>query len=358
MPIEIEIWRVDQHLQPVMPLSLNLEQRLEQWISEDIAIIAPNLMVIGRQVRTPYGGSIDLLAMDADGNLVVLEIKRDRTPREVVAQLLDYASWVRTLAAHDIGEIFKKYQEGKNSSSAFSIDDAYRQRFSTNVLPETFNESHQLLIVAAALDESTERIVTYLAGQYNVPVNAVFFRCFRDGDHEFLTRAWFRDPAGVELPETAGNIREQWNGEYYGSFGTTRNWECARRHGYFAAGGGAWYSRTLGLLEPGSRIWVNVPEHGYVGVGIVCGDKMRVDAFTVDGQAYLNLPDSDPHLKQNLDNDDLVNYLVPIKWQHTVSLRDAVKERGFFGNQNTVCQPRTPKWDYTLERLKARWHIE
>lgn len=35
------------------------------------------------------------------------------------------------------------------------------------------------------------------------------------------------------------------------------------------AGGGSWYSRTLGLLEPGARVWVNVPSKGYVGVGRV-----------------------------------------------------------------------------------------
>ena len=42
---------------------------------------------------------IDLLAIDADGNLHVLELKRDKTPRDVVAQVLDYGSWVTTLIA-------------------------------------------------------------------------------------------------------------------------------------------------------------------------------------------------------------------------------------------------------------------
>ena len=27
-------------------------------------------------------------------------------------------------------------------------------------------------------------------------------------------------------------------------------------------------------------------------------------------------------------------------------------EVGLFGNQNTVCQPTTPKWRHTVERLK------
>ena len=43
------------------------------------------------------GGRIDLLAIAPDASLVLIDLKRDRTPREVVAQALDYASWVEQL---------------------------------------------------------------------------------------------------------------------------------------------------------------------------------------------------------------------------------------------------------------------
>jgi hypothetical protein len=31
----------------------------------------------------------------------------------------------------------------------------------------------------------------------------------------------------------------------------------------------------------------------------------------------------------------------------------AIHERGFFGNQNSVTRPRSPKWVHTVERLKS-----
>ena len=34
---------------------------------------------------------------------------------------------------------------------------------------------------------------------------------------------------------------------------------------------------------------------------------------------------------------------------------EAVREIGMFGNQNTVCRPTTPKWRWTIERLKQRF---
>ena len=44
-------------------------------------------------VPTDLGKSIDLLGVDREGNVVVVELKRDRTPRDVVAQALEYAAF-------------------------------------------------------------------------------------------------------------------------------------------------------------------------------------------------------------------------------------------------------------------------
>jgi hypothetical protein len=44
---------------------------------------------------------------------------------------------------------------------------------------------------------------------------------------------------------------------------------------------------------------------------------------------------------------------VPIQWSETRPLSEAVNETGMFGNQNTVCAPKTPKWRHTVERLKT-----
>lgn len=77
----------------------DLERRLEEWLGEDIGLLGQHLLIIGRQVPTDYGGFIDLLCLDENGDLVTVELKRVKTRREVTAQVLDYASWVADLAA-------------------------------------------------------------------------------------------------------------------------------------------------------------------------------------------------------------------------------------------------------------------
>ena len=72
------------------------ESVLESWLESnpDGIVEDGKLLMIGRQVTTNLGTFIDLLALDRQGNVVVLELKRDRTPRDTLAQALEYSSFV------------------------------------------------------------------------------------------------------------------------------------------------------------------------------------------------------------------------------------------------------------------------
>ena len=102
---KVRLWEVisDRGLQEIPSNEINLEERLEGWLASDISALDPNLLVIGKQVRTDFGGVIDLLCLDSAGDTVVVELKKGRTPREVTAQALDYASWVRELVPRAVG---------------------------------------------------------------------------------------------------------------------------------------------------------------------------------------------------------------------------------------------------------------
>jgi hypothetical protein len=53
------------------------------------------------------------------------------------------------------------------------------------------------------------------------------------------------------------------------------------------------------------------------------------------------------------DDPEQSEYFVAVRWLDTVPISKAVNEIGMFGNQNTVCKPTTPKWRWTIERLKT-----
>jgi hypothetical protein len=195
MPDDVRLWAVREgdSLVEISRTRLDLEARIENWIKLDASVLLPDLLVIGNQVETDYGGYVDLLCIDSDGNLVVVELKRDKTPRDITAQTLDYASWVKDLSMDRITDIASKYL-----GSTGSLESAFKARFGTD-LPEVVNESHSLLIVASEIDASSERIINYLSDTYGVDINAVTFQYFRDqAGQEYLARTFLVAPDEVQ----------------------------------------------------------------------------------------------------------------------------------------------------------------
>ncbi len=362
MPIQHTIWRVGQRPEALSPTRLDSEQQLEDMIASDSSILSSEWMLIGRQVGTSYGGRIDLLAIAPDGSLVLIELKRDQTPREIVAQALDYASWVQELSAETISQIYQRFSSGN------SLGRDFQDRFGAELDEETLNQSHQVVIVAAALDAATERIIEYLNAR-DIAINVVFFQVFQNGNEQLLSRAWLIDPSEtqanvVSTSKTKGE-KQPWNGEYYVSYGDSRSWEDAREYGFIGGGGGRWYSQTLKLLSPGDRVWVYIPKVGYVGVGRVTeevkplnefivrtktGERPVLDVLSRDADRFAD------HYLLHADDPDKSEYFVRVDWLDTVPENQAFNEIGLFGNQNTVCQPTAPRWRDTIERLKAHFH--
>ncbi|NJN20431.1 MAG: DUF91 domain-containing protein [Leptolyngbya sp. RL_3_1] len=197
MPQDIRLWKVKSgdSLQEIQQTSLNLEQRLHTWLERDISIISDDFLVIGSEVRTAYGGFIDLLCITASGDLVIVELKRGLTPREVVAQALDYASWAEGLSHEQITEIAEGYFYLKFN---LTFEEVFEKNFKTD-FPDTLNESHSILIVASSFDRSSERIINYLSKGYGVNINALTFQYFNgDVDNEFLGRVFLIEPTSVQ----------------------------------------------------------------------------------------------------------------------------------------------------------------
>jgi hypothetical protein len=358
MPIKHAIWKVGAQPSPLSIATLVNEQQLEDMIVSTPQILSSEWMLIGRQEQTELGGRIDLLAITPDASLVLIELKRNKTPREVVAQALDYASWVEQLTAGEIAQIYQRFTKGGDLGADF------KKCFGAELDEEALNKSHQIILVAAELDTSTERIITYLNAR-DIAINVLFFQVFQHGTEQLLSRAWLIDPsetqANVAATTKVKGEKEPWNGEFYVSFGDTnsRSWEDAMKYGFISGGGGSWYSQTLKLLSPGDRVWVKIPKTGYVGVGIVKESVQSVNDFKVETpngeRPCLDVLQHAKIYQRQANDPEKAEFFVKVDWLDAVPTKKAIDEVGLFGNQNTVCQPSTPKWRHTVERLKSHF---
>jgi hypothetical protein len=349
--IMTRLWKVEgKKLLEVAATQPQTESIVEEWISRDPSIIGLNLLIIACQWPTDFGGRIDLLGIDEAGDLTLIEIKRDKTPREAIAQALDYGSWVNGLSTSRIHSIARDYLHRP-------LSEAFREKFGQNI-PETLNSSHNLLIVASGLDPSSKRIVEYLAETHNVSINTAFFTYFRDQDVEYLAADWLLDQREV-VERSEDKRKAPWTGYYYVNVGhdpDNRIWDDMRQFGFVAAGYGRIYSGRLEQLSPGDKIFAYQKGSGYVGYGVVTSAAVMAKEFlTRDGKKLGETDLRQPNILHHADDPEMADYVVGVDWKKTFSLDEAKWLPGGFANQNVVCKLRHQA---TLDFLIREFEVE
>ncbi|WP_235040672.1 hypothetical protein [Vreelandella profundi] len=145
-----------------------------------------------------------------------------------MAQSIDYASWIVTLADYQLIDIYQQFAE-RYSRTHDTLGEALEAKFGLSLDGVTLNESHQMVVAATQLDASSERIINYLNEYAQLSINAMFFSAFEDNGNRYLSRAWMIDPDEPTKPVARKTNKEPWNGGFYASFGDDRPWELARR---------------------------------------------------------------------------------------------------------------------------------
>ena len=94
-------------------LALRERQDIQEWVAANPDILEDNLLVVCKEFsgfdRT--NERLDLLAVDSDGKLVVIELKRDDTGADAHWQAIKYASYLRRTSGDEIVEILANYAD-------------------------------------------------------------------------------------------------------------------------------------------------------------------------------------------------------------------------------------------------------
>lgn len=139
---------------------------LEQWIKSNPQILGDDIVVIGEQIPTS-SGPLDFLGIDNSGNTVIVELKRDKLPREALAQAIDYASDVANWEIDRFREICKSYTNQ-------NLEDLLQERFESIAIEDlAINQAQRLLLVGTAVEESLGRMIEWLSDNYSIGINAV-----------------------------------------------------------------------------------------------------------------------------------------------------------------------------------------
>jgi hypothetical protein len=166
----------DANLVEAPKVKLEFEKYLEGWLERSPWAIAQEpFLWIGRQTSASVEeGTVfpDLLGIDQEGNLVLVELKKGKAPREVIAQLLEYAAWAADLPEERIEGIAVSYWVRRNFQRENDFAQVFRETFETDQ-PPSLNHRLRLFIVAEEIPAEVARVSRFLRMSHGLDINCV-----------------------------------------------------------------------------------------------------------------------------------------------------------------------------------------
>ncbi|MCY4498500.1 MAG: endonuclease NucS [Rhodospirillaceae bacterium] len=166
---------------------IGLERNLEDWIANDVTLIAEGLTLVGRQISID-DGRLDLLAIDTQDRWVVIEIKPAVLDSGALAQALYYAASIARLSAD---EFYRKLEPGLGD---FGEVEELSARVKRQLANEEEGREIAVLLVGAGIHPGLERMNEFL-GRFGVPIGVVSFEVFGlDDGPQLLIREVIDEP--------------------------------------------------------------------------------------------------------------------------------------------------------------------
>ena len=141
-------------------LGFREREHLQEWLAHNPEALGESLLIIQKEFNGFDGTNerLDLLALDKDGNLVVIENKLDDTGKDVTWQALKYASYCSTLTKSQIVDIYQKYLD-KYEVGSNAIE---------KIVEFLEEEDFELLI----LNKGTSQRIIFVSNHYRTEVTS------------------------------------------------------------------------------------------------------------------------------------------------------------------------------------------
>lgn len=141
-----------------------------RWDNLD-AFTGVQLFPVARQPKLDVALRPDLVALDADGHVYVIEVKRD-IARDQLAQCLEYAGWARDTYLDQLAGMFHGGEQ---------VFFAAWTEFTETTAPQLVQRPPRLVLVARDFDDRTDSALAFLTDN-DLPVTVLRVTIYQDQD--------------------------------------------------------------------------------------------------------------------------------------------------------------------------------
>ena len=216
----------DAFVEKVKSEAMDYERYFESWLENSPSLLfdddesSKTVLWIGRQVTANVGNTDkypDLLGIDSSGDLVIVELKKDKTPRDIIAQILEYASWGAKLEYDALNVLARNYYENDEKYKGKGLLEIFREVFEVDEANESFfNRKQKLYLVAEEISPIVRQVSEYLNETYEVNINHLEYEIFRTKDSDYLIsvqRVLGFDKPKIKINEQGATIvSDRWSG--------------------------------------------------------------------------------------------------------------------------------------------------
>lgn len=156
-------------------LGFREREHLQEWLENTSDAFGEELLFIQKEFDgfDDTRERLDLLAIDKQGDLVVIENKLDDSGRDVTWQVLKYASYCSSLSKQQIKEIYQSYldKRGLDGIAESNIADFLEAEDFGEV---QLNKTQRIILVSGNYRKEVTSTVLWLLQKYNLRI-----QCFR-----------------------------------------------------------------------------------------------------------------------------------------------------------------------------------
>lgn len=209
----MEVYRIgEDDLSRLAERELPTEKRLENYLirADGAQIGGVDVLYIAQQGSPREGGVFDIIGIDEQGNTVIIELKRGRSPRDIVAQALEYAASIRNEGYDQLNQRYKEFVEDEDASLQ-SKHTEYFSREDDPLSQREYSTDQRLLLVGTDFSDLSLDMADFLR-EHGIDVICVSYGSFMtdEGNLQLLTTEAVRRPLSEEPASVSGGQQSAW----------------------------------------------------------------------------------------------------------------------------------------------------
>lgn len=181
-------------------LGFKERNHLQEWLEKNPEALGEELLIIQKEFSgfNDTNERLDLLALDKEGNIVVIENKLDDTGRDVTWQALKYVSYCSTLNKEQIRSIFQQYldKRGLGEEATTKLIEFYNNIEYEDIALNT-RLSQRIILVARNFRKEVTSTVLWLLN-YKIRLQCFKAIPFSLGEQLFLNLEQIIPPKDTE----------------------------------------------------------------------------------------------------------------------------------------------------------------